>query len=374
MSSTVLELAVGDVRTVDVGPIAHGGHFIAHSDGRTLFVRHALPGERVVVRITEVNRRMVRADAIEILVPSADRVPAPCRWAGPDGCGGCDFQHVDVGAQRRLKAQVLRESLQRFGGLSANDPLLGVELSELPGAPGGLHWRTRMTWATDTEGQRGLRRYRSHDVVPVDECLIAGPEVCHPGAQPVGKVRRTVRDRAWRLSADGFWQVHPALPEALVDAVLDFGGPQPNETWWDLYSGAGLFSAFLAVAVGPGGSVHAVESDAAAVRDARRALHDLAQVRLTEGRVDYWLAATRSRPDGVVLDPPRAGAGAAILAGIAAARPRTIVYVACDPVALARDVAILAGDGYRLTRLEAFDAFPMTHHFETVAVFDRSDA
>jgi tRNA/tmRNA/rRNA uracil-C5-methylase (TrmA/RlmC/RlmD family) len=365
----VADLAVGDLRTVDIGPIAHGGHFIAHSDGRTLFIRHALPGESAVVRITEVARRIVRADAVEILSASPDRVAPPCRWSGAGGCGGCDFQHVSVPAQRRLKGQVLRESLQRFGGLAADDPLLDVQLTELPGAPDGLHWRTRMTWATATDGKRGLRRYRSHDVVPVDECLIATPDVSRPGQRPTGKVLRTVRDRFWRLSVDGFWQVHAALPEALVDTVLEFGEPRPGETWWDLYSGAGLFSAFLAEAIGPEGVVEAVESDTTAVKDARRALHDLTQVRLHEGRVDYWIASMHDEPGGVVLDPPRAGAGAEVVAGIAATQPRAIVYLACDPVALGRDVALLAEAGFRLDRIRAFDAFPMTHHFETVARF-----
>jgi tRNA/tmRNA/rRNA uracil-C5-methylase (TrmA/RlmC/RlmD family) len=358
------------VRTVDIGPIAHGGHFIAHSDGRTLFVRHALPGERVVVRITEVNRRMVRADAIGVLSPSPDRIDPPCRWAGAGGCGGCDFQHVRVAGQRDLKSQVLRESLQRFGRLDASNSLLRTVVEELPGDPDGLHWRTRVSWATAPDGTRGLRRFRSHDVVPIDECLIATADVARPHEPPVSKVTRQVRNRSWRMSADGFWQVHPALPEALVDTLLDFGQPRAGESWWDLYSGAGLFSAFLGQAVAPGGSVDAVEASQIAVRDARRALHDLGHVRLHQRDVQGWLSAAHStHPAGVVLDPPRAGAGAAVIEAVAAAGPRGIVYVACDPVALARDVSQFRDKGFELSKLRSFDAFPMTHHFETVGLF-----
>ena len=116
------DLSVGDERIVDIGPIAHGGHFIAHSDGRTLFVRHAITGERVRVRVTDVNRKMVRADAIEVIDAAPDRVPAPCPWAHADGCGGCDFQHIAVPAQRRLKQEVLTDALRRFGRLDRRRP------------------------------------------------------------------------------------------------------------------------------------------------------------------------------------------------------------------------------------------------------------
>ena len=367
------DLQVGDERVVEIGPVAHGGHFIAHSDGRTLFVRHALSGEKARVRITAVSRKLVRADAVEVLAPSPDRVPAPCPWAHPDGCGGCDLQHVAMPAQRVLKQQVLTEALTRFGRLSP-DQLADFDLTvrELPGNPDGLHWRTRMTWATDPNGRHGLRKHHSHDVVAIDRCLIAAEGVDTPGDSPTGKVVHEVRGRSWRLASGDFWQVHAALPEALVDAVLEFGAPTPGQEWWDLYSGAGLFAAFLGEAVGADGQVTAVESVPAAVAVARRALHDLPQVQLELADVSRWLPTAPGRPDGVVLDPPRAGAGREVLEVVAERAPDVIVYVACDPVALGRDVATLADLGYRLDRIRAFDAFPMTHHLETVALFTQS--
>jgi tRNA/tmRNA/rRNA uracil-C5-methylase (TrmA/RlmC/RlmD family) len=228
-----------------------------------------------------------------------------------------------------------------------------------------------MTWASALDGSRGLRRHRSHDVIAVDDCQIAEAVVSRPDAPPRGKSARTVRARKWRIGDGDFWQVHPALPEALVESVLEFGQPRPAQVWWDLYAGAGLYSAFLGEAVGPGGSVEAVETSFIALRTARRALHDLPNVHLHGADVAAWLSVTHGPgPDGVVLDPPRAGAGAKIVNAIAQAGRPTVVHVACDPVALARDVSLFAGHGYRLDALRAFDAFPMTHHFETVALLN----
>ena len=384
---------VGDQAIVDIGSVAHGGHFIAHLSGHTVFVRHALPGERARIVITDVASKIVRADAIEILDASPDRVGSPCAWARPGGCGGCDFQHVERSAQLVLKAQVVRDALARHAGL----PGIDVQVEALDDDGSGLHWRTRVRWTVNSDGRPGLLAYRTHDVVPVDECLLASPGIVQlgipltrrPGVTEVstiegdegrvsvvldgrltsGKQRtdQRVRGRDWRVDVASFWQVHPWAADTLVSAVLEAGRPAPGEHWWDLYSGVGLFSAFLAEEVGVTGVVHAVESGPSAVRDARRSLHDLGQVTLHHDNALRWLRAADERPDGVVLDPPRAGAGRDVVLAIAGAGPRVVVYVACDPVALARDVALFASAGYRLAGLRAFDTFPMTHHVETVA-------
>ena len=368
-------LDVGDERVVAVGPIAHGGHAVAHADGRTLFVRYALPGERVRVRVTQVARRIVRADAVEVLEPSADRVVPPCPVFGPGGCGGCDFQHATPAAQRGLKERVLADCLSRIGRMPAEESAaLDLRVRELPGHPDALRWRTRVGWATGPDGVVGLRRHRSHDVVAVDDCLIAVPEASRPGSKQPTFVEHVVRDRRWRVPGDGFWQVHPQAADAFVDAVLRLAEPKPGESWWDLYSGAGLFAAFVGQAVGTDGSVDAVEADAAANRSARRALHDLPQVHLHAADVRTWLSTAPGRPDGVVLDPPRAGAGPAIVDAIAERAVPRVVYVACDPAALARDVALLRAHGYHLAVVEAYDAFPMTHHIETIALLRLDDA
>ncbi|HEX6149952.1 class I SAM-dependent RNA methyltransferase [Nocardioides sp.] len=348
---------VGDRFTVEVGPVAHGGHCVARAEGRVVFVRHALPGERVDVVVTEGSEgdRFWRADAVAVLDPSPDRVAAPCPYAGPDACGGCDFQHVAMPAQRALKATVVQEQLSRLAGLEVD-----VTVEAVPGDVDGLHWRTRQRYVELPDGRRGMRKHRSHDVVVVEECLIEGP------AQP----SHVVHGRSFSVAEGGFWQVHPGAPAVLVDTVLSFLEPRPGESVLDLYAGVGLFAAFLADAVGPEARVVAVEGNRAACRHAQRNLGGFAEV--APGAVDQVLTSAYDEPfDLVVLDPPREGARRAVVEQVVARTPRAVAYVACDPAALARDVAIFAEHGYGLRALRAFDLFPMTHHVECVALLTK---
>ncbi|HET7690575.1 MAG TPA: TRAM domain-containing protein [Nocardioidaceae bacterium] len=355
---------VGERYTVEVGPVAHGGHFVARHEGRVLFVRHALPGERVVVEVTEGSERdkFLRADVVEVLERSPDRVTPPCPYSGPGLCGGCDFQHVSLDAQRALKAAVVREQLQRLAGLD-----VPVTVEAVPGDEAGLRWRTRIEWARTRDGHRGLRKHRSHDVVPVEDCMIARTDA-RAGS---GLVTEHVRDHDFRVDADGFWQVHPGAPEVLVAAVLEGLEPKPGERALDLYSGVGLFSAFLAEAVGVTGHVLAVEGNRRATVHATQNLSAYPWVSVRTGRVDESLGGL-THADVVVLDPPREGAKRAVVQAVAGLTPRAVAYVACDPAALARDTAIFAEHGYVLDTLRAFDLFPMTHHVECVAILRRA--
>jgi tRNA/tmRNA/rRNA uracil-C5-methylase (TrmA/RlmC/RlmD family) len=353
-----------------VGPVAHGGHCVlrlGEPESRVVFVRHALPGERVVVEITEGTDgdRFWRGDAVEILDGSADRVTPPCPYAGPGLCGGCDFQHVALPAQRALKATVVREQLARLAGLEVE-----VEVEPVPGDADGLRWRTRQRYVGPG---KGMRKYRSHDVIPVDDCLIARRDAREPGAGTLTE-SVTVGESTHRfeVAADGFWQVHPGAPATLAGAVLDALAPEPGESVLDLYAGVGLFAAFLADRVGPddaGGRVVAVEGDR---RASALSATNVPAAEVTAGDVAAALAAYPEQVDLVVLDPPREGARRAVVEAIAARAPRAVAYVACDPAALARDVAIFAEQGYELRTLRAFDLFPMTHHVECVALLQRA--
>lgn len=425
---------VGEAYEVEVEAVAHGGHCIARHDGRVLFVRHALPGERVVARVTEGDEesRFLRADAVEVLQASSDRVEAPCRYAGPGRCGGCDWQHVAPGAQRRLKVAVITEQLARLAGLTPEQAGWDGTVMPAPGdkvAKGEVPaWRTRVHYAVDAEGRAGLRRHRSHEVEPIDHCMIAAPGVSELGVEqrewpavatveaiaatgssdrqtivtpvpggrlpiveldrPVsvmrvdeqggvhkvhgrGFVRERAVQRTWRVGAGGFWQVHPQAADLLARAVLDGLRPRRGEMALDLYCGVGLFAGALAERVGERGAVLGIESVKRAVEDARHNLADLERVRIEHGKVEQVLPRTGiAEADLIVLDPPRVGAGRTTVQHLAALGARAIAYVACDPAALARDLSYFAAEGYRPVSLRAFDLFPMTHHVECVAILE----
>ncbi|WP_151082522.1 class I SAM-dependent RNA methyltransferase [Nocardioides cynanchi] len=372
---------VGERIEVEVGPVAHGGHCVARvpaeapagdepARDRVVFVRHALPGERVVVEVTEGSDgdSFWRADAVEVLEASPDRVPPPCPHAHPGGCGGCDFQHVAPAAQRDLKAAVVREQLSRLARIDRE-----VEVEVVPPT---LRWRTRMRYVELPDGRRGLHEHRSDRVVEIDDCLIdAGGQEPDGGDPTLETVATSYGTHQFSLAPEGFWQSHLEAPRVLVETVMRGLRPAPGERVLDLYAGVGLFAAFLSDAVGPTGKVVAVEGAREACRHAGANL-GRDQVRspttVEHGTVERVLSTSYDEPfDLVVLDPPREGARRAVVEQIVDRAPRAVAYVACDPAALARDLATFAELGYPLRDLTAFDLFPMTHHIECVAVLER---
>ena len=419
----------GDVLELEAGPIATGGGCVARdADGRIVFVRHTLPGERVRAVITSSTTSYLRADAVEVLHPSPDRVEPSCLHAGPGRCGGCDYQHVAPGAQRALKAFRVTEQLRRVAGIERT---VDVEAVSTPGTSEGTGWRTRVRLAVDRDGRVGYRRHRSHDIEPVASCPVAtdavmatgvfsarwpgaaqlelvtgdqpgdavvsvvprrkgaadvpvpGPDqvragvsVRHAVRRPPAVVHVEAGGHTFRVSAGVFWQAHTGAPAALLGAVLALVGPCDGETVVDLYAGAGLFSVPLAAAVGPSGRVLAVERAARACDDLshKASVAGMAgRCRVLRATVTPALVTSRiGRPDVVVLDPAREGAGPAVVRAVAAQATtlRAAVYVACDPASFSRDCRVLLDEGWSLAALRAFDIFPMTEHVELVAAFE----
>jgi tRNA/tmRNA/rRNA uracil-C5-methylase (TrmA/RlmC/RlmD family) len=395
---------------LDVGQVAAGGACVARApDGRVVFVRHTLPGERVRAVVTATTTSYLRADAVEVLVASPDRVEEPCVYAKPGRCGGCDWQHVALSRQRLLKSALVEEQLRRLAGLE-----LPVAVEAVPGDVEGLRWRTRVQFAVLPDGRAGLHRHRSHDLELVDQCLIAtedveavgaeslrwpgakavevmaagGQRVVHVTGRPTelpevdagivvnGRpervphgVRHNVLGRSYEVSAGGFWQVHPGAATVLAAAVLQALDPQEGDRIVDLYAGVGLFAALLGERTGTTGSVLALEGDARAAADAARNTADQPHVRVRTAAVDVATVAHGvGRPSLLVLDPPRAGAGRAVSQAIVGLAPRKVVYVACDPATFARDLKVFLDAGWSLPALRAFDLFPMTEHVELVAL------
>lgn len=422
-------------QTVDleITGVAHGGIFVARHEGRVIFVPDAIPGERVRARITDDSRPAFwRAEALEVLEPAETR--RPHIWAEADIArpphvrpGGADFGHIRLDAQRELKARVLREAFERFAHLPID---VTVEPAGADESTNGTGWRTRLSLHVGPDGTVGPFAARSHDIVPVSSHPLAAPALAEaalglgtrggdrvdlvlpadgqvrviertdasgPRRGQRGGARRgadaadrevvveTVRGRTFRVDAGGFWQVHRLAATALADAVtkaLASTGFDPDAPNLDLYGGVGLFAAVLGEAGGSATRVATVESASRATHHAARNLREWGNAEAITARVDRFLAAEVAelaeasaphayRDATVLLDPPRAGAGAGVVRAIAALAPRTAIYVACDPVALARDTATFLTEGYALRDLRALDLFPNSHHVEAVAVFER---
>ena len=375
-------------------------------DGRVVFVRHALPGELVRIKITDRSRSFARADAVEVLEASPERVAAPCAYAHPGGCGGCDLQHASLAAQLSWKAAVVSEHLRRIAGVERD-----VVVSDVGVDARGS--RTRLRCAVE-DGRLALRASRSHELVAVDACWIAderlepafagswpdGAEVelrAIGDGEPFAVVRREgpegvaaetrgldgqplasmARSRVSVAGVDyavaplSFWQSHRAAPATLVDAVASLAQVRSGDTVVDLFSGVGLFAVPLAGAVGPGGHVTAVESSAQAAEDARDNAGGLTNVTVRE-----WSVSARSVNDTVgpgdvvVMDPPRHGLSRGVAPALIRRHPRRLVYVSCDAATFSRDLKIFLSGGYTLSDLRVFDLFPMTEHVELVALLD----
>jgi tRNA/tmRNA/rRNA uracil-C5-methylase (TrmA/RlmC/RlmD family) len=391
----------GDLVQVTIEKVAHGGHFIARHEGAVIFVRHAIPGENCTIQITSIGKSFNRADVVSVETPSEFRVVAPCSFAHRNGCGGCDFQHISVAHQRTLKSDVITEQFARIAKIQ-----LQIEVEEVDTS---IHWRTRAIATTDRNGKLGFFKSRSHSIAPVTDCLICVKGMnfseiasrdlkgdvrveissSNTGERSIAlaptrgeeKARLTeglavlhenVLGRTLEVSQESFWQSHKKAPEVLTQAVLDYAQLQIGEYVLDLYGGVGLFSAAIVDAVGPTGHVDLIEGSKVATADAARNFAAYSNITIATGDVAKLLPRI-SAADVVVLDPPRDGAGKEAVAHIARLAPRAIVYVACDPAALARDTAYLADHSYSLVKVRAFDLFPMTHHIECVALYERAE-
>ncbi|MFA9444114.1 class I SAM-dependent RNA methyltransferase [Egicoccus sp. AB-alg6-2] len=412
-----------EVQEAAIDGFTHGGEGVARIEGKAVFVPGALPGERVALRVVDDRKRWARAELVEVLTGSDLRAAEddPQRHR----CGGCDLEHVTPAGQLRLKTRVVREQLQRLGGLDAPPVADALEVGPAVG------YRNRARFHVDGDGRLGFFLPGSHDVLPAAGCRALSADVvavateigttsasevtvrAHgdtravvlapgPGGlelpegtfdllleQPDGTtvamrgdgvLTEGVAGFHYRFDATAFFQNNTAGAAALVREVLaavaePATGGVEGALVWDLYAGVGLLSLPLAAA---GAEVVAVEGHEEAAAWASRNADDagLAVEVRAEG-VHRFLRTSRSGdaptdpPDVVVLDPPRDGAGEDVVRDLVALAPATIVYVACDPAALARDAKMLVAGGYRLAGAQPLDLFPMTHHVETVATFTR---
>ena len=387
------EARVDDVR---LHGFSHRGEAVGRlSEGKAVFVPLALPGERVRIRVTEERAKWARGELVEVLEASPDRIEAACGLYGE--CGGCALQHVASPRRLALLRQILVDQLERVAGL-VDPPVAEVRVA------GEWGYRNTARFALDDDGRPGFRAARSHRVVPVPSCPLLHPRtqalrddigerytrpaddvqelmvraavqgegatlITLPGSSG-GTVTEHVAGLAFRVSPGSFFQQNTAGAEVLLELVRAAAAVRPGDRALDLYAGVGLFARGLAE---DGAEVIAVETSAFAVADARENLATQ-PAEIWHGDVTEALAEVEDSVQVVVLDPPRAGAGADVMRRIAALDPRAVIYVSCDASALARDTRTLVEAGYRLELATPVDQFAQTAHLETVAVFRPSEA
>ena len=398
MSKTVNWL--DQVLELEIEKVAHGGIFVARHEGRVVFVSHTAPGEKVKAKVYEdKGGSFCRAETLEVLSPSKNRVSHIWKEADRLGAGGAEFGHLALDYQRSLKTDVLEESLSRMAGISQRVQVLPVPGDE---TTNGLGYRTRVQLHVSAEGVAGPYQERTHNVVPVKSLPLAVTEINELGIhlknwQDVKRIEIATAStggvqwfidkklkgdkklteravgRSFRISSGGFWQVHRGAAELLATEVIELSdGLDPEANNLDLYGGVGLFSGALATKYGKKLNITTVESSKVATSDASANLVDLAKHKAVAAPVEGFLRlqikqGLQLAGATVILDPPRAGAGKTVVDQLVFLEPKKILYVACDPVSLARDLKAFIGSGYRLEQIRSYDLFPHTHHFETIA-------
>ena len=388
------------VLELEIEKVAHGGIFVARHEGRVVFVSHTAPGEKVKAKVYEdKGGSFCRAETLEVLSPSKNRVSHIWKEADRLGAGGAEFGHLALDYQRSLKTDVLEESLSRMAGISQR-----VQVLQVPGyeTTNGLGYRTRVQLHVSAEGVAGPYQERTHNVVPVKSLPLAVTEINELGIhlknwQDVKRIEIATAStggvqwfidkklkgdkklteravgRAFRISSGGFWQVHRGAAELLATEVIELSeGLDIEANNLDLYGGVGLFSGALATKYGKKLNITTVESSKVATSDASANLVDLAKHKAVAAPVEGFLRlqikqGLQLAGATVILDPPRAGAGKTVVDQLVFLEPKKILYVACDPVSLARDLKAFLGSGYRLEQIRSYDLFPHTHHFETIA-------
>ena len=386
--------------TLHIDSFAHGGIGVARDSGRVVFIADAIPGETVIAELTEEKKSFARAVALEVLEPSADRIPhiwpeASIEHAPNLRAGGADLGFVTIDRQRNLKRDVITDALNRFGKGAIEFDLHAVEPT--------IAWRSRASLHVNAQGFAGPRAARSHDVIEVETYPLAAAVIAEhapwrdrfAGASRVDLVATStgqyraivlqdgerpdrsrvvhelVNGREFTVSEAGFWQVHIAAAETLQNAVrsaisTDLFDPRAEHL--DLYGGVGLLAVPVLELAGQSAKLVTIEASERATELAQVNLVDWIGSRAVSSRVERFLQRETIEPGAtVVLDPPRSGAGREIVERLALSKAAQAIYVACDPIAFARDLGYFRAAGWDIDQLNAFDLFPNTHHVELVA-------
>lgn len=408
-----MSVAVGSKITLEVTKVVHGGFGLARLDDFVVFVTGALPGEVVVAEVDKRQRKHAFARLWQVLRASTHRVEhfweeADVSRPPGDRAGGADFGHMEMSFQHQTKLKIFKDCLVRMAGMETVE-LSGLRMQSLQNTSSGVRYRTRYVLHVDADGRAGPLAERTHTVVSASHLPLATQAIEDLGAhrklwrgdhrlrlvQPTNEVARLVSPDTprpitemvngfeFQLDDHVFWQVHHGAANTLSSTMGDLlsGLSVDREReHWDLFGGVGLFAHALSEWADPRACVVSVEDNRRASEYAERNLkpfpNALAVAAPTEGFLREWeknRGARGTHPGVIIMDPPRKGAGVDVMKSLVRTQPQAVIYVACDPVSLARDSKVLLDSGYRVRSLQTFDLFPHTHHFESVVVFENGN-
>ena len=407
-----------DEQTVRLTGYAYGGEALGRlQDGRMVFVPFALPGETVRIRLVEEKRGYARAQLLEVLQAAPERIQPRCAHFGV--CGGCHYQQLPYPAQLAAKSTILRDQIERIGGM--DDPPLG----EIVASPEPFNYRNHVQFHLTGEGKLGYHLQRSGQVLAIQECHLPEPALnqawplldfeAMPEIQRISlrlgagedvqltlesddpqlpeinvedlplsvvhlsqgealvlagssSVTIEVHGRPFLVSAGSFFQTNTVMAEKMVTHVLSLLEEKqvlgPDKTLIDVYCGVGLFSAFIAPRIG---RLIGIEASPSAAEDFTANLDEFDRVELYEAPAEWVLSELAVQPAAILVDPPREGIDRRAMDGLLKLRPPVLVYVSCDPSTLARDAKRLHATGYRLEQVTPFDLFPQTYHIESIS-------
>ena len=407
-----------DVLTIKLEKMAYGGDSLGRlPDGRAVFIPFTLPGEKVLARALEEHRGHVRAEVIEILEASPERIAPKCIHFGT--CGGCQYQHLDYKNQLSIKADILGDQLSRIGKVE-NPPV-----QPTVGCPNPWNYRNHVQFHLTRNGTLGYVGVDGRSILALQECHLMeipldslwqslkfepglglervslrvgmGGELMMMLESPTppeleidtdisvvhllgeealvmaGDDHQVmeVNERPFRVSAGSFFQVNTPMAGKMVAHLLERLPVSEQTVMLDLYCGAGLFSAFFAGRVK---QLVGMEASNPACEDFSANLDEFDNVELYQAAVEEALPHVEIRPEVVILDPPRAGLDRRVIDALIKMAPQQVAYVSCDPSTLARDASRLLAGGYQLVEVTPFDMFPQTQHIESISIFEMENA
>jgi len=396
----------------------YGGETLARlPDGRAVFIPYSIPEENVLIRLIEEKESYARAELLEILSPSPQRIEPRCPHYST--CGGCHYQHLTYDEQLKIKQAILEDQFRRVGKI--NDP----PVKQIISSPLIWNYRNQVQFHVNQMGEIGFKKHRSSLIVPIQECHLpednlnliwptlevefipgldrisirsgengedeliifesSDPQpieftvdfplsAVHQG--PGGEIILSgddftvieVKEYPFVVSAGSFFQVNTQVAELIVDYLLGVLPLNEDSIVLDVYCGVGLFSVFIAPRVR---KVIGIESSPSAGEDFLYNLAGYDNVELFDAPAEDVLPHLKLTPDLILLDPPRTGITKKVLDSVVTLAPDTLVYISCDPATLARDANRFGKQGYTLQESTPFDMFPQTYHIESVNIFQR---